>query len=724
MVRRQVARGVRMVGLAVLPPAVVLAGLVVLPPAAHAATAPETHWAVNGAFSFSGHGYGHGHGMSQWGADGAAHEGLTATQILDHYYPGTAAGAAGNPTVRVAVTGIAGGVTVLPTTRSGATAANGTTPASSGLTAIRDDQPAGLALPTAVGAAAVSQWRVLSDNGVQSLQGYWSGAWRAYPPTGAWATTGAMGFHGATSLVSVLRTDGTVRDYRGDMVLQSAGGLRAIDRVPLESYLRSVTPSESPSSWPAAALQAQAIAARTYTVHSMSSTRAYDICDTTQCQVYSGVAAYTTSGALTRSYEAASTNAAVAATAGQIRTYDGQPILAQYSSSNGGWSTDGGEPYLVAAPDPYDGVVPNSEHSWTATVSAATVGADVGVGAAQLITVNGRDGHGDWGGRTTSVTVSGTTGTVTLTGTGFAGRVGLKSEWWTLPAGSPPNRQLQAVDLYAVQANGSSSGVVDVHALSARSGYQTFVQHRSTVLGQVPTADWKFLIAPYAGDRQPDLYAIRMRGGASGMVEVHVLSAASNYHTFLTHFASGMRALAPGVGTVALGQFGQDGAEDLFVVLDANTGSGNVEVHVLSAADHFHTFLAHRATALSESGAATEWQFLVGDGAGNGDLVAVHESGSTGSGTTEVHVLSAADGYHSYSRHAATPLALGSGATFALGDPQHVGAADLYVLLPNGASGHTELHVLSAASGYTAYTQHTATALPPTPPAQWEDTLG
>lgn len=713
MVCRSRRHRARPVALPVVAAAALAAGVVVgLPSTARAAGGPETHWSVAGTFSFSGHGYGHGHGMSQWGADGAAQHGLNATQILDHYYPGTTTATIANSTVRVTVTGLAGGVTALPTSRSGA------------LTAIRDDQPTGLVLPTAVGAAPVSQWRVVSVSGVQSLQGFWSGAWQAYPPTGAWATTGAMGFRGANGLVSLLRTDGTVRDYRGDAVLQSADALRAIDRVPLESYLRSVTPSESPSSWPAAALQAQAIAARTYTAQSLSATRSYDICDTTQCQVYSGVAAYTGSGSMIRSYEAASTDAAVAATAGQIRTYGGQPILAQYSSSNGGWSTDGGEPYLVAAPDPYDGVVPNSAHSWSVAVSAATVGADVGVGVAQLITVNGRDGHGDWGGRTTSVTVSGTTGTVTLTGTGFASRVGLKSEWWTLPAGSPPNHQLQAVDLYAVQANGSSSGVVDVHALTASTGYQTFSQHRSTELGQVTTADWTFLIAPYGGDGQPDLYAIRLRGGASGMVEVHVLSAVSNYHTFLTHFASGMPALAPGSGSVALGQFAQDGAEDLFVVLDANTGSGNVEVHVLSAADHFHTFLAHRATVLSETGAAAEWRFLVGDGAGNGDLVAVHESGSTGSGRTEVHVLSAADGYHSYSLHAATALALGSGATFALGDPQQTGLADLYVVLPDGASGRTELHVLSAASGYTAYTRHTATGLPPTPAAQWEDTLG
>lgn len=699
-------------GVSVLSSILVLGGLAAMDPSVARAAASETHWAVGGAFSFTGHGYGHGHGLSQWGADGAAHEGLNVNQILDHYYPGTAIGTVGNPALRVSITGVTGGVTVLPTTRSGA------------LTAIRDDQSTGLTLPTAVNGAAVSQWRVVSVNGVQSLQGFWSASWQPYPPTGAWATTTAMGFHAANSVVSALRTDGTVRDYRGDLVLQSASGLRAIDRVPLESYLRSVTPSESPSSWPAAALQAQAVAARTYAVHAMSSSRAYDICDTTQCQVYSGATAYTADGSLIRSYEAASTDAAVAATAGQIRTYNGAPILAQYSSANGGWSTDGGEPYLVAAPDPYDGVVPNSSHDWTASVSARVVGADTGVGTAQLITVNGRDGHGDWGGRTTSVTVSGTTGTVTLTGTGFAAKVGLKSEWWTLPAGSPPNRQLQAVNLYAVQANGSPSGVVDLHALTAASNYQTFSQHRSTALGQVSTADWAFQVGPYNGDGQPDLYAIRLRGGASGYVEVHVLSAASSYHTFLAHFATPMAALPAGSGTARIAQFDGDGAEDLYLVLDQGTGSGQVEVHVLSAASHFHTYIAHRATALAEPGTATDWQFLVGDASGNGDLVAIHEAGTTGSGQTEVHILSAADGYHSYVVHAATALPLGSGATFAVGDPRQIGAVDLYVLLPDGASGKTELHVLSAVSDYTQFTEHIATALPPTPTAMWQDTLG
>ncbi len=50
-----------------------------------------------------GRGYGHGHGMSQWGAQGAAKKGLSATKIVRFYYPHTKAGHAGGK-VRVLIT--------------------------------------------------------------------------------------------------------------------------------------------------------------------------------------------------------------------------------------------------------------------------------------------------------------------------------------------------------------------------------------------------------------------------------------------------------------------------------------------------------------------------------------------------------------------------------------------------------------------------------------------
>ena len=55
------------------------------------AQAADNRWScrTRPPITISGHGYGHGHGMSQYGAEGAARQGLTYRQIVDFYYPGT-----------------------------------------------------------------------------------------------------------------------------------------------------------------------------------------------------------------------------------------------------------------------------------------------------------------------------------------------------------------------------------------------------------------------------------------------------------------------------------------------------------------------------------------------------------------------------------------------------------------------------------------------------------
>ena len=51
-------------------------------------------WLTPGAtaITLTGHGFGHGNGMSQYGAHGAAQQGLTWQQIVAFYYPGTTLG--------------------------------------------------------------------------------------------------------------------------------------------------------------------------------------------------------------------------------------------------------------------------------------------------------------------------------------------------------------------------------------------------------------------------------------------------------------------------------------------------------------------------------------------------------------------------------------------------------------------------------------------------------
>lgn len=289
----------------------------------------------------------------------------------------------------------------------------------------------------------------------------------------------------------------------------------------------------------------------------------------------------------------------------------------------------------------------------------------------------------------------------------------------TAPTLAPAKAVATGTDLYAVHAAGGASGDVEVTVAPASTGYATTAGPYPTPLAPTNTTDWTYLLAPYKGDGAPDLYAIRLRGGASGMVEVHVLSAASSYRSFLTHIATAQPALSTDTDVqVQLASYRGDRQEDLFFIEDGRTGSGRAEVHVLSAASSFSSFIAHSATALTTGGFG--WHFLISGAGGQGDLVAIHDSGRTGSGDAEAHILSAQSNYQAYSLHAQTPIPLGTGFTWRLGPSTASRTPDLYVLVPGGASGKTELHTLNGAAGYRTFVQHVATAIAPTPSAAWE----
>jgi len=138
--------------------------------------------------------------------------------------------------------------------------------------------------------------------------------------------------------------------YRGVLQLRPDGtGLQVLNLIPLELYLPSVVGSEMPARWPAAALQAQAVAARTYALAQLKPAASYDLKATVASQAYLGVEA-----------ETESTRAAVAATRSQVLSFGGSLIDAVFHSSSGGSTENSGElwnrqlPYLVSVPDADD----------------------------------------------------------------------------------------------------------------------------------------------------------------------------------------------------------------------------------------------------------------------------------------------------------------------------------------------------------------------------------
>ncbi len=197
------------------------------------------------------------------------------------------------------------------------------------------------------------------------------------------------------------------------------GKVRAI---PLEAYVRGVVGAEMPGDWPLAALEAQAVASRTYALTDHAGGARFDVYADTRSQVYLG-----------RKAQTAQTDAAVAATAGQVVTYGGQPAITYFFASSGGMteSVQNGfpgatsEPWLQGVSDPYDQGPP---HSWTVSMSFPTAAARLrGLvrGAFRGIEVL-RRGYSP---RVVLAYVLGSTGRTEISGPELTSRLGLSSTW-------------------------------------------------------------------------------------------------------------------------------------------------------------------------------------------------------------------------------------------------------------------------------------------------------
>lgn len=220
------------------------------------------------------------------------------------------------------------------------------------------------------------------------------------------------------------------RRYRGALELRhKSGGLTAVNIVPVDDYLLSVVPEEMPTDWPAEALKAQSVAARSFSLASRGrhASEGYDLCTTTHCQLYTGTAA-----------EKTASTAAVRATRGEVLTYGGRPIEALFHTDSGGMTENSEDvwgshvPYLRAVRDAQIKTLP-----WTKTITRADLerklaakGHNIGKLrsiALSPLTIGRAAKDRTTSGRVKTMTVKGTKGTATLSGTTWRSLLGLKS---------------------------------------------------------------------------------------------------------------------------------------------------------------------------------------------------------------------------------------------------------------------------------------------------------
>jgi SpoIID/LytB domain protein len=275
----------------------------------------------------SGRGWGHGVGMSQWGARGYALHGWGWRRILAHYYPGTTLGTTPNVTVRVL------------------------------LAASQPAVDVGCAQGMRVGDSTGRTWTIRARS-YRLTAALHVPHHRLRPPAAFYCDGAPVELNGGA--------------YHGVLVVYSGGGkLAVVDAVDLEDYVRGVVGGEMPFRWPLPALEAQAVAARSYALATLHPGRRFDLFADDRSQVYGGVGA-----------ETARTLEATDGTAGRILTWDGHVATTYFFSTSGGrtadvrdvWPRLGAVPYLRSVPDPYDDGSP--VHEWGPFMLSAQMLAD------------------------------------------------------------------------------------------------------------------------------------------------------------------------------------------------------------------------------------------------------------------------------------------------------------------------------------------------------------
>lgn len=338
-----------------------------LPNAANAETVPAT-------FAFQGSGYGHGVGMSQIGARAKALAGESATAILQYYYTGTIVETVTDTQIlRINL----GNLLTSAKLRSDSKGAElqlfagdlGETQTATPL--LTFPSKTSLNLNLSDGLIAISTTRGTTTKAITTGSSF----------TLRWSGTRYQ--DGSPTVIS-LTTNGATKKYRhGQISLKVIRDktlgkrLAIINSVRLQDeYLWGI--GEVPSSWPTQALEAQAIASRTYAY--AKSTKIRSACD---CHLYATISDQTFAGYSKESEPRFGEiwKAAVNRTAGSIIIYEGRPITAYFSSSSGGttetsehaWGT--ATPYTVSVPDSasVDVALNPRFASWTREIPQAVV---------------------------------------------------------------------------------------------------------------------------------------------------------------------------------------------------------------------------------------------------------------------------------------------------------------------------------------------------------------
>lgn len=226
--------------------------------------------------------------------------------------------------------------------------------------------------------------------------------------------------------------------------------------------------------------------------------------------------------------------------------------------------------------------------------------------------------------------------------------------------------------------------------------------HISTALEKT-NENTEFQIGDYNNDGKEDLYIIKKK--VAGKSELHVLNAANNYQSFLTHLRLPIEETDSNV-SFRVGDYNGDGVNDLFCI--KKKVAGRTEVHVMDGSKNFSSFLLQVRLPIEETDENVDFQLGDYNKDGKVDLYSIKKKVA---GKTEIHVLNAATGYSQFLLQIRTALGeVGSNWEFGISDYNSDNVPDVYCINKQGAS-NTEVHVLDGGNYYQSFSLKIGTVM-------------
>ena len=156
------------------------------------------------------------------------------------------------------------------------------------------------------------------------------------------------------------------------------------------------------------------------------------------------------------------------------------------------------------------------------------------------------------------------------------------------------------VDLFGIKKFETGTNSTEIHILSGKNNFQSFLLQTGTILHETGDS-WAFCLGDYNNDGYLDLFAIKKNQTDSNSTEIHILSGKNSFQSFLLQTKTILDETDDSWDFSVSKYLGQ-GNKDLYAIKKNKTDSNSTEVYILSGKNNYQSSILQTRTSLHENG--------------------------------------------------------------------------------------------------------------------------